>query len=82
MRKPQIALDPPLHGGDLGSARRLFPDAPLSFVDLSTGINPHAYPVLVLPEESLTRLPEQDALHDADLAIVVNPNNPDGRLLP
>lgn len=46
------------HGGSLGRARALFPDAPQPFVDLSTGINPHAYPTLDIPATALTRLPE------------------------
>jgi cobalamin biosynthesis protein CobC len=142
---------PLAHGGDLGAARLLFPGAREPFVDLSTGINPHAYPIPRLEPEAFRRLPEPAAvrrlsavaakaygapsaahvvaapgtqillpyvaglvpfgraavlaptyseharvarlvghvttevadvrqLHDADLAIVVNPNNPDGRL--
>jgi cobalamin biosynthesis protein CobC len=141
-----------LHGGNLSVARQLFPGAPEPFIDLSTGINPHSYPVSQLPANLFARLPEpaetdrlaviaaaafgapspncviaapgtqillapvaalvapgkaavlgptygefrraaalaghtvveaQDAseLRDADLAVVVNPNNPDGRLL-
>ncbi|MFC3752958.1 threonine-phosphate decarboxylase CobD [Aquamicrobium ahrensii] len=139
------------HGGSLGRARALFPHAPEPVVDLSTGINPHSYPLFDLPATALTRLPEQaradelkavaaaaygapspahvasapgtqillprvcalakpgralvlgptyaeharaariagheveetsdfEALHAVDLAIVVNPNNPDGRV--
>ncbi|MGX7873347.1 threonine-phosphate decarboxylase CobD [Mesorhizobium sp. ORM6] len=140
------------HGGSLGRARALFPNAVLPFVDLSTGINPHSYPLFDLPATSLSRLPEAGrehelkevaastygapspanvaaapgtqillprvaslvrpgkalvlgptyaeharaaaiaghevvevgdfaALADADLAIIVNPNNPDGRII-
>ncbi|QPC92414.1 threonine-phosphate decarboxylase CobD [Mesorhizobium sp. INR15] len=140
------------HGGSLGRARALFPRAPQPFVDLSTGINPHSYPLFELPATALSRLPEAarahelaevaahaygapspanvvsapgtqillprvasliapgkalvlgptyaeharaaaiaghavsevddfEALADADLAIVVNPNNPDGRVV-
>lgn len=140
------------HGGSLGRARALFPHAPEPFVDLSTGINPHSYPLFDLPATALLRLPEQarlaellavasaaygaplpenvmaapgtqillplvaslvepgkamvlgptyaeharaasiaghevhevqdfDALADADLAVIVNPNNPDGRVV-
>jgi cobalamin biosynthetic protein CobC len=139
------------HGGDLGAARRLFPGAPEPFIDLSTGINPHSYPVPQLSSDVFVRLPEPVALdqlaataakaygapsadhvvaapgtqillplvaalvpqgraavlsptyaefrrvaalvghavvepdgvrrlEDADLAVVVNPNNPDGRI--
>ncbi|TJV04680.1 MAG: threonine-phosphate decarboxylase [Mesorhizobium sp.] len=46
------------HGGSLGRARVLFPNAVLPFVDLSTGINPHSYPLFDLPATSLSRLPE------------------------
>jgi len=145
--------DQPLpHGGDLAAFRRLFPDAPEPLVDLSTGINPHPYPLPALPPEAFTRLPDAgraervatiaaeaygapsadhvvpapgtqillpwiarlvppgqavvlgptyaeharaaahaghrvvetadpSALEGADLAIVVNPNNPDGRVM-
>lgn len=130
----------------------LFPNAVLPFVDLSTGINPHSYPLFDLPATSLSRLPEAGrgrelteiaagtygapspanlvaapgtqillprvaslvrpgkalvlgptyaeharaaaiaghevaevsdfpVLADADLAIIVNPNNPDGRVI-
>jgi cobalamin biosynthesis protein CobC len=140
------------HGGSLGRARKLFPQAPEPWVDLSTGINPHSYPLFELPAIALSRLPEParvrelnevaaaaynvptalnitaapgtqillprvaaliapgralvlgptyaeharaaalaghevrevgdiEALADADLAIVVNPNNPDGRII-
>ncbi|MBZ9807776.1 threonine-phosphate decarboxylase CobD [Mesorhizobium sp. BR1-1-9] len=140
------------HGGSLGRARALFPNAPQPFVDLSTGINPHSYPLFDLPATSLSRLPEAGRareltaiaagtygapspanvvaapgtqillprvaslvapgkalvlgptyaehvraaeiaghevtevsdfadLADADLAVVVNPNNPDGRII-
>jgi cobalamin biosynthetic protein CobC len=141
------------HGGSLVRARSLFPHAPEPWVDLSTGINPHSYPLFDLPATALTRLPEParaselaavaaqtygapsplhvalapgtqillprvfslvkpgraailgptyaehfraatlaghsavelrdfSALADADLAVVVNPNNPDGRVIP
>jgi len=140
------------HGGSLGRARALFPNAPQPFVDLSTGINPHSYPLFDLPATALSRLPEAararelgavaaiaygvpsaahvaaapgtqillprvaslvrpgkamvlgptyaeharaaaiaghevtevqefEALTGADLAIIVNPNNPDGRIV-
>jgi cobalamin biosynthetic protein CobC len=50
------------HGGSLAEARRQFPGAPEPFIDLSTGINPVAYPVPALPPDCFTRLPEPDAL--------------------
>jgi cobalamin biosynthetic protein CobC len=48
----------PDHGGSLARARTLFPRAPEPWIDLSTGINPHSYPLFDLPATSLTRLPE------------------------
>jgi cobalamin biosynthesis protein CobC len=141
------------HGGSLERARALFPDAPGPILDLSTGINPHAYPFSEPPATAWTRLPEPglsreltviateaygapaaqnvvaapgtqillplvmglvrpgrvrilgptyaeharaaaiaghaveecsdfERLFGADLAVVVNPNNPDGRICP
>lgn len=141
----------PDHGGSLAKARALFPHAPEPWIDLSTGINPHSYPLPGIPATAWTRLPEPsdlrrlaetaasaygapgaanvvcapgtqillpfamglappgvarvlsptyaeharaaalaghrvedverfEALAGADLAVVVNPNNPDGRL--
>jgi cobalamin biosynthetic protein CobC len=139
------------HGGALEVARQLTPGAPEPWIDLSTGINPHAYPLPDLEPEAWSRLPEGGALarleaaaalrygvagesvvagpgsqaliqalarilphgavgalaptyggfaaafaaagsrvveakriegmHDLDVAIVVNPNNPDGRII-
>jgi cobalamin biosynthetic protein CobC len=139
------------HGGALEVARQLAPGAPEPWIDLSTGINPHAYPLPDLEPEAWSRLPEGGALarleaaaalrygvaagsvvagpgsqaliqalsrilrrgaigalgptysgfasafaaagarlveakgledmHDLDAAIVVNPNNPDGRVI-
>jgi cobalamin biosynthetic protein CobC len=62
------ADEPLVHGGDLAAARRLFPDAPEFFLDLSTGINPNPYPLPPLPEEVFARLPDSAAL--AHLAAV------------
>ncbi len=45
------------------AARRQFPGAPEPFIDLSTGINPHPYPVTSLPEACYTRLPEPEQEH-------------------
>jgi cobalamin biosynthetic protein CobC len=141
------------HGGSLARASALFPGAPKPWIDLSTGINPHSYPLFDLPQTAFTRLPEPariaqlaavaartygapsaanvapapgtqillplvaklvrpgramilsptyaeharaaawaghnivetgrfDDLFGADVAIVVNPNNPDGRIVP
>jgi cobalamin biosynthesis protein CobC len=61
-------VKPVAHGGDLGEVRRRYPDAPLPWIDLSTGINPVPYPVPALSPESWSRLPsreEQRALIEA-----------------
>jgi cobalamin biosynthetic protein CobC len=52
------------HGGSLARARELFAQAPTPWVDLSTGINPHSYPLLDLPATALTRLPEPGLARD------------------
>jgi cobalamin biosynthesis protein CobC len=50
------------HGGDLASARRLFPDAPQPWIDLSTGVNPHPYPIPEISADAWTRLPDPSAI--------------------
>jgi cobalamin biosynthesis protein CobC len=50
------------HGGALEVARRVVPNAPEPWIDLSTGINPHAYPLPDLQPEWWSRLPESGAL--------------------
>jgi histidinol-phosphate/aromatic aminotransferase/cobyric acid decarboxylase-like protein len=56
------------HGGDLFAARRAYPQAPEPWLDLSTGINPYAYPFASPPLESFTRLPQRDALRKLEAA--------------
>jgi cobalamin biosynthetic protein CobC len=56
------ADEPVAHGGDLGAARRLFPDAPEPFIDLSTGINPKPYPLPRFSADVYARLPEPAAV--------------------
>jgi cobalamin biosynthetic protein CobC len=153
LRQECLGSAPLEHGGRLHAARALFPHAPEPFIDLSTGINPVAYPLQPLPPAAFTRLPEPedvaaleataaraygvadpalvaatpgtqlaihllprlhparrvavlgptygeheaawrlagaevditadpDGLADADVAVLCNPNNPDGRVLP
>lgn len=45
------------HGGRIDAMSRAFPQAPLPWLDLSTGINPLAYPFPDLPRDVWTRLP-------------------------
>jgi len=55
---PDLAQALRYHGGNINAARRLFPDAPEPWIDLSTGINPVPYPAGDLPQATLERLPE------------------------
>jgi cobalamin biosynthetic protein CobC len=48
------------HGGDIAAVRLRFPAAPEPWIDLSTGINPYAYPVPPLDAEMWRRLPQSD----------------------
>jgi cobalamin biosynthetic protein CobC len=60
-----------VHGGDLGDVMQRFPDAPRPWIDLSTGINPVAYPVPPLSESVWSRLPSgaaEEALLEAAAA--------------
>lgn len=50
------------HGGRLGEARRQFPGTPEPFLDLSTGINPVAYPIPGQHDDVWQRLPEPETL--------------------
>src|SRR5712675_2385567 len=59
---PPMAAASLLHGGGLDAARRRFPGAPEPFIDLSTGINPHSYPLPQMAPEVFARLPEPAAL--------------------
>jgi cobalamin biosynthesis protein CobC len=54
------------HGGALEVARRLAPQAPKPWIDLSTGVNPHAYPLPDLEPEAWSRLPEGGALAELE----------------
>lgn len=51
---------PPLHGGRLHEAARRHGIALDDWLDLSTGINPQAYPVPPIPPEVWRRLPEEE----------------------
>jgi cobalamin biosynthetic protein CobC len=56
------------HGGALEVARRFAPAAPEPWVDLSTGVNPHAYPLPALERMVWSRLPESGALAKLEAA--------------
>ncbi|CBJ37190.1 L-threonine-O-3-phosphate decarboxylase [Ralstonia solanacearum CMR15] len=56
---PRFAI---AHGGNLAAARARHGEPSGGWVDLSTGINPHGYPVPPIPPEVWLRLPEDDGL--------------------
>lgn len=56
------------HGGDLTTARARYPAAPRPWIDLSTGINPHGYPIGTLSAESWRRLPDRAGLDALEAA--------------
>jgi cobalamin biosynthetic protein CobC len=55
------------HGGNLQHAIRLYGRPKEDWIDLSTGINPHSYPVPDLPHDIWHRLPEH-SLHLVEAA--------------
>src|SRR5215471_9770167 len=50
------------HGGRLGAARIAYAQAPQPWIDLSTGINPRAYPAPRARGVTLNRLPDTGEL--------------------
>jgi cobalamin biosynthetic protein CobC len=56
------------HGGNLFAARKAYPQAPESWLDLSSGINPYAYPFAHPLMESFTRLPQPEELRALEAA--------------
>ena len=75
---PTDARDLRHHGGNINAARRQYPQAPLPWIDLSTGINPVPYPVGPIPQAAWTRLPEPAdlaALEAAARAAYAAPNS-------
>lgn len=51
-----------VHGGNLAAARALYGEPAGGWLDLSTGINPHGYPIPPIPPDAWLRLPEDDGL--------------------
>ena len=50
-------MSPLFHGGDLGSASALYGRDPADWLDLSTGINQHSYPVPAIEQDAWHQLP-------------------------
>ncbi|NVK87585.1 MAG: pyridoxal phosphate-dependent class II aminotransferase [Gammaproteobacteria bacterium] len=47
-----------VHGGRLEQIKQSFPSIAEEWIDLSTGISPRSYPIVELPPECFSRLPE------------------------
>ncbi len=56
----RVSLDLPAHGGDIAAAEARFGRPRDGWLDLSTGINPHAYPIPTLAAPLWHHLPGQD----------------------
>ena len=52
-------LEAPLHGGDVRAASQRYGIAMEHWLDLSTGINPDAYPVPAIPDRYFRHLPDK-----------------------
>lgn len=59
-RKAFVRTETVIHGGDLHTASRTFGIPIADWLDLSTGINPCAYPIPPLDEQLFTQLPYPD----------------------
>lgn len=66
------------HGGGIDAARARYGGSRIGWADLSTGINPHPYPVPSVPQEAWTALPDQIALAQLTAAARACWNVPDG----
>ena len=60
------------HGGGLSAARRLFPQAPEPWLDLSTGINATPYPFAPVSDAAYARLPEAESVATLEAAAAQN----------
>jgi cobalamin biosynthesis protein CobC len=69
------------HGGRVDEAARLFPDAPLPWIDLSTGINPHAWIGARADFAALRRLPDPAETAALEKAASTAFNLPDPSML-
>ena len=69
------------HGGALDVADRLAPDAPKPWIDLSTGINPHAWPLPDLDPAVWARLPDAAALAGLERAAAARYGAPASRIV-
>lgn len=65
-----------VHGGRINEAQTLFPDAPLPWIDLSTGVNPRSYPIPQIAPQAWSRLPDEGAFSSIEEAARMRYNAP------
>src|SRR4051812_46007176 len=71
------------HGGDLAQARARYGGEPGDWLDLSTGINPHPYPLPAFDPQAWTRLPAQSEVRSLEeVAAEAYGVPPSGRVVP
>ncbi|WP_299329052.1 threonine-phosphate decarboxylase CobD [Parasphingopyxis sp.] len=58
------------HGGRINAMARAFPDAPLPWIDLSTGISPFTYPLPAIAQDAWERLPTASARDACERSMV------------
>lgn len=64
------------HGGRINAAQLLFPNAPLPWIDLSTGVNPYGYPIPEIAPQVWSRLPDDRAFSAIEDAARMRYNAP------
>ena len=69
-----------VHGGALDRMKAAFPEAPLPWIDLSTGINPWPYPVGEVAAGAFQHLPTHNAYEACRQAMAANLSAPAGSL--
>jgi len=70
-----------IHGGRLSEAHKAFPDAPLPWIDLSTGINPDPWPGVAQVAIDWRHLPDAAALEDLETRAAAHFGAADGNVL-
>ncbi|MEL7044498.1 MAG: threonine-phosphate decarboxylase CobD [Pseudomonadota bacterium] len=69
------------HGGALYAMREAFPEAPTPWIDLSTGINPFAYPDTATSRSSTIELPARELIDRCTKAMATALGAPQSHLL-
>ena len=64
------------HGGDLDRAIAHYGGARSDWIDLSTGINPHSYPLPALAADAWTALPDKQSYHQSADGCTISLSDP------